>query len=465
MTLDEVLATFRAIGEAQARFGEAACHRYVISFTAVAARRDGRARRSRAGCRRRRDGAADASTSCRCSSRARRSRPPGRSSSALLADPALPRPPRGPRRSPGGDARLLRLEQGIGVPGRGLAAPPGPGGAGVDGAPARRRADAVPRPRRRASAAAAARRTGRSSARRPGSVDGRLKLTEQGEVIAANYADPTIAAAPPRADDRRGPAGLDAGARRAARARPSPTGAPIIDELAATSRARLPRARPRRPGLRRVLPRHHADRASCPTCGSGRGRRRAGAARRGAAIDRLAARDPVDLRLVAVADQPARLVRPRHRARGVPGRARRGRARRDRAARTATGRSSSSLLDNAEMSLAKADMGVARLYAALAHERRRRPAAGTTIEAEYRRTVALLAPGHRPRPAARRRAGPPALDRAAQPVRRLAVGAPGPAARPAARARTRRPRARTGPAARPADRQRRGGRTAEHRLR
>ena len=27
----------------------------------------------------------------------------------------------------------------------------------------------------------------------PGSVDGRLKLTEQGEVIAANYADPTIA--------------------------------------------------------------------------------------------------------------------------------------------------------------------------------------------------------------------------------------------------------------------------------
>ena len=40
------------------------------------------------------------------------------------------------------------------------------------------------------------------------------------------------------------------------------------------------------------------------------------------------------------------------------------------------------------MSLAKADMGVARLYAALA--RHRTTAAGTTIEAEYRRTVALL---------------------------------------------------------------------------
>ena len=32
--LDEVLASFRAIGAAQARFGEAAAHRYVVSFTA-----------------------------------------------------------------------------------------------------------------------------------------------------------------------------------------------------------------------------------------------------------------------------------------------------------------------------------------------------------------------------------------------------------------------------------------------
>ena len=50
----------------------------------------------------------------------------------------------------------------------------------------------------------------------------------------------------------------------------------------------------------------------------------------------------------------------------------------------------SSLLDNAEMSLAKADMGVARLYAALAtnpgDDRR-----WDAIETEYRRTVGLLA--------------------------------------------------------------------------
>src|SRR5204863_7894954 len=48
-----------------------------------------------------------------------------------------------------------------------------------------------------------------------------------------------------------------------------------------------------------------------------------------------------------------------------------------------------SLLDNAEMSLAKADMGVARLYAALAtgpgDDRR-----WDAIETEYRRTVSLL---------------------------------------------------------------------------
>jgi phosphoenolpyruvate carboxylase len=48
-----------------------------------------------------------------------------------------------------------------------------------------------------------------------------------------------------------------------------------------------------------------------------------------------------------------------------------------------------SLLDNAEMSLAKADMGVARSYAALAHgdgdDRR-----WAAIETEFHRTVAML---------------------------------------------------------------------------
>ena len=107
-------------------------------------------------------------------------------------------------------------------------------------------------------------------------------------------------------------------------------------------------------------------------------------------------------------------------------------------------------------------MGVARLYAALAHGRGRRPPLGDhrdRVPPDGRDAPA----GHRPRAPARRCAGPPALDRAPQPVRRLAVRAPGPAARPAARAARRRPGARPGAPARPADRQRRRGRPPEHR--
>ena len=101
----------------------------------------------------------------------------------------------------------------------------------------------------------------------------------------------------------------------------------------------------------------------------------------------------------------------------------------------------SSLFDNAEMSLAKADMGVARLYAALAtgdgDERR-----WDAIETEYRRTVAAPRTGHRAPAPARWVAGPPAIGGAAQSVRGFAVGAPGPAARPASRDDARRPGAR-----------------------
>ena len=85
VTVGEVLATFRAIAEAQARFGVDACHRYVVSFTSSASdvtdvlelarlmrRHRGRRRFARSPCR--------SSTSSRCSSRARHSIPPVRSS-------------------------------------------------------------------------------------------------------------------------------------------------------------------------------------------------------------------------------------------------------------------------------------------------------------------------------------------------------------------------------------------------
>jgi phosphoenolpyruvate carboxylase len=73
-------------------------------------------------------------------------------------------------------------------------------------------------------------------AQAPGSIDGRLKLTEQGEVIAARYADPAIAR---RELEQISAAALlvsvpehEEGVRRAAA-----HGAPILDELARDARA------------------------------------------------------------------------------------------------------------------------------------------------------------------------------------------------------------------------------------
>ena len=95
----------------------------------------------------------------------------------------------------------------------------------------------------------------------PGSVDGRLKLTEQGEVIAANYSDPAIArrhleqvtaavllASTPEHDAR-------LAARRGCRA-------PDHGRAGRDVARGVSGARPRRPGVRLVLPRRHADRGA-----------------------------------------------------------------------------------------------------------------------------------------------------------------------------------------------------------
>src|SRR5213075_1020931 len=70
----------------------------------------------------------------------------------------------------------------------------------------------------------------------PGSVDARLKLTEQGEVIAANYADPTIARR--HLEQMTGAILLASTPEHDARLeRAIQVGAPILDELALTARA------------------------------------------------------------------------------------------------------------------------------------------------------------------------------------------------------------------------------------
>ena len=170
----------------------------------------------------------------------------------------------------------------------------------------------------------------------PGSVDGRLKLTEQGEVIAANYADPTIAlrhleqmtgaillASTPEHDARLERALVD--------------GAPIMTSWPRSARAAYRALVHDDPGFasffRDITPIRELSDLRLGSRPAARGRRDE------APDDRFAPGDPVDVRLVAVADQPARLVRPGPRARGVPARARRRRvSRRSRASR-ATGRS------------------------------------------------------------------------------------------------------------------------------
>ena len=187
----------------------------------------------------------------------------------------------------------------------------------ADGATARRSTLTLFHGRGGGSVAAAVRPIARSSPRRRGPSSGRLKFTEQGEVIAAHYADVTIAqrhleqvtaAALLASTPEHEQASLEAAAVGGRHDRPSSPRSP----------RRLPRpgraTRPSRPssGRRRpidLIP--GLGLGSRPASRPARGGRGAPAP----PDDRRAARDPVGVRLVAVAGQPAGLVRPRHGAR------------------------------------------------------------------------------------------------------------------------------------------------------
>ena len=150
-------------------------------------------------------------------------------------------------------------------------------------------------------------------AQAPGSVDGRLKLTEQGEVIADRYANPQIAlrhleqltyaalvASAPQHDEMARP-----GARRMA---------PMPRRARGDRARRISRPGVGRPMLRGLFPCRDADRRAdrpghrLAASGPPAARRRGGAS----PTPRLAARHPVGLRVVPVARQPARLVRHGH---------------------------------------------------------------------------------------------------------------------------------------------------------
>jgi phosphoenolpyruvate carboxylase len=225
-----------------------------------------------------------------------------------------------------------------------------------------------------------------------GSVEGRLKLTEQGEVIAANYADPGIAL---RHLEGLAAATLVASSalHAAAQAAAETTGQPILDELAATSRATY-LALVEAPGFvdffRLATPIDEIATLRLGSRPAARGRAGGQAGRAPA----LTAASIADLRAIpwVFAWSQSRIDLPGWFGVGsaLEAHARRHGERGTAAIARLYGRWPflASLLDNAELSLARADLGVGRQYAALAGP----SGAGfwNAIEEEYVRTVTWI---------------------------------------------------------------------------
>ena len=219
----------------------------------------------------------------------------------------------------------------------------------------------------------------------PGSVDGRLKLTEQGEVIAANYSNGTIARR--HLEQAVGAVLLASTAEHEARLqRAYESGAPILAELAGISRAAYRALVYGDPGFasffRDITPIRELSDLRLGSRPAARGRRDAAPT-----IDSLRAIPWTFAWSQARIDLPGwyglgsalEAYQAAHGDAGLEAIARLARE----------WPFLSSLIDNAEMSLAKADMGVARLYAALATS----PGDDQrwhAIESEYRRTVSLV---------------------------------------------------------------------------
>ena len=384
VTLDEVLATFRAIGEAQARFGPGACHRYIVSFTSAASDVTDvheLARLAFAGVDAAEPPVLDVVPLFESSEALHAA---GAILGELLDDPGYRA-----RIEARADRQEVMLGYSDSNKESGFLAAAWMLHQAQSGLAAVARARGVTLTLFHGRGGALGRGGGPTNrailGQAPGSVDGRLKLTEQGEVIAANYADPTIArrhleqmtgaillASAPEHD-----ANLEAALV---------AGRPIMEELSARSREAYRSLVHDDPGFasffRDITPiRELSDlRLGSRPAARGRG-------------DEAPTIDSLRAIPWTFAWSQARINLPGWYGLGHAldsFRTAHGEAGLDAIARlVGDWPFLSSLFDNAEMSLAKADMGVARLYAALAmgpdDDRR-----WEFIETEYRRTVSLL---------------------------------------------------------------------------
>jgi phosphoenolpyruvate carboxylase len=382
VTLGEVLATYRSIPEVQARFGAEACRRVVVSFTA--APRDVMnvlELAARAGD----EPAIDVVPLFESSDALSAA---GEILHALLGDPAYRRhvESRGDRQEVmlgysdsnkesgflaaawmlhQAQAALVEAALAHGVE---LTLFHGRGGAiGRGGGPANR-----------AIVGGA-----------PGSVDGRLKLTEQGEVIAANYGDPAIAR---RHLEQLTGAVLIASTPEhdSAAAAAAETGGPLLTALSQTARAAYRALVHDDPGFaaffRSITP---IAELSDLRLGS----RPAARGRAGATLDEAPSIDALRAIPWTFAWSQSRINLPGWYGLGSAleayGAAHGEAGIREIARLYRSWPFLASVLDNAEMILAKADMGIGRRYASLARgegaERR-----WGAIEAEYHRTVTWL---------------------------------------------------------------------------
>ncbi len=219
----------------------------------------------------------------------------------------------------------------------------------------------------------------------PGTVNGQIRLTEQGEVIASKYAHPEIG--------RRNLETLVAATLEARLLHRTKSAPRVFIETASalsdSEHGRLPPPRLRDDGLHRLLLRHDADPRDCRTQ-----HRIAARVTQGDARDRRPARDPLGLQLGPVPRRAAGLVRLRFGGAELP---------RPATPRRATYGSHCcsaciaqwpffrTLLSNLDMVLAKSDLAIAARYVELAEDRKSGQRIFGLIKAEWQSTSETLA--------------------------------------------------------------------------